>query len=107
MLPGSVPSVFERRPNSGVKTSNRRKAVYTEAPVQVYIKADPGLNQIFDVSLIKVEKNTMVNRLSLINNRVKYDWLNLALNVYKLKCMLTLSGRGGLEVECTTMFKHS
>ena len=86
MLPGSVPSVFERRLNSGVRTSKRRKAVYTEAPVQVYIKADPGLNktksvQIFDASWIKEGKNAMnKNRLALINNRVKYDWLNMALN---------------------------
>ena len=73
LLPGSVPSVFERRPNSGVQTSNRRKAVYTEAPVQVYIKADPGLNktksvQIFDASWIKVGTNAM-NKKQIITDQ--------------------------------------
>ena len=34
----------------------------------------------------KVGKNLLVNRLVLINDKIKFDWLNLSLDGFKLKC---------------------
>ena len=42
--------------------------------------------QIFDNSRIRVGKNIMVNRLTIINNKVDYKMLNLSKDTYKLKC---------------------
>ena len=41
---------------------------------------------IVDNSNTKVGKNLLVNRLVLINDKIKFDWLNLSLDGFKLKC---------------------
>ena len=41
--------------------------------------------QIFDNSKLKIGKNIIMNRLTCLNRSIKYDWLNLSLNGYKLK----------------------
>ena len=35
---------------------------------------------------LKVGENILINRLSLINNRIPLEWLNLGYNCYKIKC---------------------
>ena len=34
----------------------------------------------------KVRENIMVNRLSIINHQIPFDWLNLKYTTYKIKC---------------------
>ena len=41
--------------------------------------------QLYDVSRLKVGKNLMINRLSTLNGQIKFDWLNLGLNSFKIK----------------------
>ena len=41
--------------------------------------------QINDFSRIKIGKNSILNRLGVLNNEIKYTWLNLSLNSFKLK----------------------
>ena len=41
--------------------------------------------QIFDTSRIRVGKNIIMNRMTCLNRRINYDWLNLSLIGYKLK----------------------
>ena len=41
--------------------------------------------QIYDVSRLKVGKNLIINRLSILNGQIKLDWLNLGLNSFKIK----------------------
>ena len=42
--------------------------------------------RIFDNSRIKIGRNNMINRLNMLNDQIEYDWLNLSINSYKLKC---------------------
>ena len=35
---------------------------------------------------LKVGENILINRLSLINNQIPLEWLNLGYNSYKIKC---------------------
>ena len=35
---------------------------------------------------IKVGINCLANRLTIINNKIPLDWLNLSLETYKVKC---------------------
>ena len=42
--------------------------------------------QINDYSNLKIGKNIMANRLRVLNNQINYDWLNLSLNSFKLRC---------------------
>ena len=41
---------------------------------------------ITDTSMNRIGKNLMINRLNVINDKIKYDWLNLSFESYKLKC---------------------
>ena len=41
---------------------------------------------IVDHSRVRVGKNLLMNRLSLINDSINYDWLNLSKDTYKIKC---------------------
>ena len=41
--------------------------------------------QLYDFSRLKVGKNLMINRLSTLNGQIKFDWLNLGLNSFKIK----------------------
>ena len=43
---------------------------------------------IFDTSRRKIGKNLSTNRLKIINGLIKQDWLNLSMNLYKIKCKL-------------------
>ena len=41
---------------------------------------------IADESKNRIGKNIIINRLSVLNGKVKLDWMNLSYNAYKLKC---------------------
>ena len=41
--------------------------------------------QINDVSRIKIGKNILCNRLTILNRLIKLDWLNLSLIAFKLR----------------------
>ena len=41
---------------------------------------------IVDHSRVRVGKNLLMNRLSLINDSINYDWLTLSKDTYKIKC---------------------
>ena len=41
--------------------------------------------QIIDTSRLKIGKNIIMNRLSILSRLIKYDWLNLSLNSFKIK----------------------
>ena len=45
-----------------------------------------GKIQFIDRSVFKIGKNILSNRLNLLNNHIDYDWLNLELTPFKLKC---------------------
>ena len=38
------------------------------------------------IDYIKVGKNIMMNRLTIINNKIDYKMMNLSKDTYKLKC---------------------
>ena len=42
--------------------------------------------KIFETSNLKIGKNITVNRLMVINGLIEYDWLNLNIDAYKIKC---------------------
>ena len=42
--------------------------------------------QIIDISRMRVGKNVLTNRLSVINNKIEYKWLNLSKDAFKIKC---------------------
>ena len=42
--------------------------------------------QINDVSRLTVGKNNIMNRLNCINNKLDYEWFNMSLNSFKIKC---------------------
>ena len=44
--------------------------------------------RLFDTSIIRIVKNILLNRLTIINNQIEYDWLNKSLNSFKLICKL-------------------
>ena len=39
-----------------------------------------------NLSTYKIGKNFITNRLTIINNKIPYEWLNMSLNTFKLKC---------------------
>ena len=41
---------------------------------------------IADKSKNRIGKNIIINRLSVLNVKVKLDWMNLSYDAYKLKC---------------------
>ena len=41
--------------------------------------------QIYEVSRLRIGRNTIVNRLKCLNNSIDYDWLNQSLNTFKVK----------------------
>ena len=42
--------------------------------------------KVFETSKSKVGKNIAVNCLTVINGLIEYDWLNLSIDAYKIKC---------------------
>ena len=42
--------------------------------------------KLIDTSNLKIGKNIAVNRLMVINGLIEYDWLNLSINAYKIRC---------------------
>ena len=44
------------------------------------------LVNIREMNNLKIGKNLITNKLSILNNQIPYDWLNLSLLSYKLKC---------------------
>ena len=53
--------------------------------VQQNFNARNDMFHINDFSNIKIGKNVMCNRLTILNRLIKLDWLNLSLNAFKLK----------------------
>ena len=52
-----------------------------------------GRNTKFLVSsnaTFKIGANKLVNRLSILNNKIKMDWMNLGLDSFKIKCKALL-----------------
>ena len=45
-----------------------------------------------DTSKFKVGKNLLPNRFHIINNKIESHWLNLSLNMYKIKCRSVFIG---------------
>ena len=41
---------------------------------------------IADESKNRIGKNIFINRLNILNGKVKLDWMNLSYDAYKLKC---------------------
>ena len=41
--------------------------------------------QIFDTSRLKIGKNIIMNIMSILSRLIKFDWLNLSLNSFKIK----------------------
>ena len=41
---------------------------------------------LVDMSNLRVGRNILVNRLSVLNNQIKHDWMNCSLKTYKVKC---------------------
>ena len=41
---------------------------------------------VFETNNLKVGKNLPVNRLKIINGLIKYEWLNLSMNSFKVLC---------------------
>ena len=44
------------------------------------------LAKITDMSNLRIGKNILTNRLVVLNNEIDYNWLNLTLTGFKLKC---------------------
>jgi hypothetical protein len=45
-----------------------------------------GLFTVAKTNKYKIGENILVNRLSVVNNLIPLDWLNLNYATYKLKC---------------------
>ena len=58
---------------------------WIDMSLQQNFNARQMMVRVTDVSNIKVGKNILMNRLTVINNEIDYNWLNLSLISYKLK----------------------
>ena len=45
--------------------------------------------QINDASKLRIGRNTLMNRLNCINNKIELNWLNKSIDSYKILCKLT------------------
>ena len=45
--------------------------------------------QINDASKLRIGRNTLMNRLNCINNKIELNWLNKLIDSYKILCKLT------------------
>ena len=43
----------------------------------------------FETSIIKIGRNNLINRLNILNGKIKYEWLNLSIDSFKIKCKQT------------------
>ena len=43
----------------------------------------------FDNSRLKIGRNNLIYRLNMLNGKIKYEWLNLSLDLFKIKCKQT------------------
>ena len=59
---------------------------WIDMSLQQNFNARQMMVRVTDVSNIKVGKNILMNRLTVINNEIDYNWLNLSSISYKLKC---------------------
>ena len=59
---------------------------WIDMSLQQNFNARQMMVQVTDVSNIKVGKNILMNRLTVINNENDYNWLNLSLISYNLNC---------------------
>ena len=39
-----------------------------------------------DTTNLRVGSNILVNRLTILNDKIKHDWMNYSLDTYKVKC---------------------
>ena len=53
--------------------------------IQTFNAQDPNVTLI-DTSRLKIGKNIMINRLRIINGKIRYTWLNLSFDTYTFKC---------------------
>ena len=44
------------------------------------------------INKLKVGMNILSNRLTIINNKINLDWLNLSVDSYKVKCKRLFMG---------------
>ena len=42
--------------------------------------------QMVDYCRVNIGKNLLVNRLTILNNQINYEWLNLSYDAFKLRC---------------------
>ena len=51
---------------------------------------DRSINvKINEVSSLRIGRNSLMNRLNCINNKVNYNWLNKSIDSFKILCKLT------------------
>ena len=43
----------------------------------------------FETSIIKIGRNNLINRLNMLNGKIKYEWLNLSIDSFKIKSKQT------------------
>ena len=71
-----------------LKTYNEESASYDWLSLffnqNFYTRSD--FANFFDSSNFKVGKNLLSNRFVTLNGNLKYEWLNLPLNSFKIKC---------------------
>ena len=66
--------------------SNNQNQDWLDLFTNQTFNARNGNTHFVDTSNFKIGKNIISNRLNLINDQIKYEWLNLDLNHFKLKC---------------------
>ena len=48
--------------------------------------------QLTNKSLLKIGKNILINRMTCINEKIEYGWLNQSFESFKIKCIMTFLG---------------
>ena len=44
---------------------------------------------VIDASRTKVGRNNLINRFNVVNGKINYNWLNLSIYTFKVKCKYT------------------
>ena len=66
--------------------SNVQNKDWLDRLVNQTFNARNGKTHFIDGSSFKIGKNIISNRLNLLNDQIDYNWLNLKLTPFKLKC---------------------
>ena len=75
LIPGNSNSLWQ-------SVNQARDMNHDEMPDKMYLNG----NEIINSSRIKVGKNILPNRLGVLNNKIKLQWMNQSLETFKLKC---------------------